>query len=109
LIVFHAELDQFIRRRGEPLRNVLFRHALFAKLDENGTQRRDLDPFVPGDLRRKFVQPFVDRRHDCRCIGINDNARRRRGFFLFLVKVSEDSPSSCDNGRDPGANRAESR
>ena len=52
LIVFRAELDQFIRRRFEPLRNVLFRYAPFAELYENGTQRRDLDAFVAGDLGR---------------------------------------------------------
>jgi hypothetical protein len=55
LLVFRAELDQFIRRRIKPLRNVLFRHALFTELAQNATQRRDLDTFVAGDLGR---QPF---------------------------------------------------
>jgi hypothetical protein len=54
-------------------------HALFAELAENGTQWRDLDTLVAGNLGRKSVQPFVNRRDNLLCIGL---------IFTGAVKVA---------------------
>ena len=54
-IDFGAELDEFIGFLVEPFGNILVLDAGFAELAENGTQRRDLNALVAGDLSR---QPF---------------------------------------------------